>query len=71
MLLSQDMIGRALAMIGCYGDLDTQQQVVALIDEVHTVVLDNLLILLLHQCDQCSHHKFQLIDKIMSVHFYK
>jgi hypothetical protein len=28
------MIGKALAMIGAYNDLDNKQQVVALIDEV-------------------------------------
>lgn len=30
----KDMIGRALSMVGTYGDLDNTQQKVALIDEV-------------------------------------
>ncbi len=30
----QDVIGRALEMIGAYNDLDNKQQVVALIDDV-------------------------------------
>ena len=29
-----DMVGRAIPMIGAYGDLDNKQQTVALIDEV-------------------------------------
>ena len=34
MFCFQDVIGKALPMIGNYGDLDNTQQVVALIDEV-------------------------------------
>ena len=30
----KDIIGRAVSMIGAYGDLDNKQQMVALIDEV-------------------------------------
>ncbi len=35
------MIGRALPTIGAYNDLDNKQQVVALIDEVCTVMCHN------------------------------
>lgn len=34
----QDMIGKALPLIGAYNDLDNKQQVVALIDEVRFTI---------------------------------
>jgi hypothetical protein len=36
----QDVIGQALSRIGTYGDLNNQEQVVALIDEVRLNFLD-------------------------------
>ena len=54
----QDMIGQALPMITSYGELDNSQQVVALINEVCTVLKK-----VLHAVKQrIVHLKFDAVD---------
>ena len=54
------MIGKALEMIGSYGDLNNKEQVVALIDEVR----QNLLIAII-QKDSAHGSHFDIITSVI------
>ena len=53
----QDVIGKALEMIGSYGDLNNKEQVVALIDEVRQILLITII-----EDDSVNESHFDIIN---------
>ena len=55
------MIGKALEMIGSYGDLNNKEQVVALIDEVRQILLISII-----EDDSVNESHFDIITSVIT-----